>query len=125
MKTILLTFPDDKIRDRFIRLLKEQAEAMVGPVSQSQPEPEKRKSDSEMILRAIGSIKLDPPLKSDRERVVAIFVSGQKMTEGTLADLRKRFQQEVGSHSANVELRELRDGEWVTIQSRRQQRQQA
>lgn len=59
---------------------------------------------------------------SSGERVVALFVSGRKMVEGSLTELQQRFQQEVDSHSANVHLKELQDGEWVTIRSRTLQR---
>lgn len=81
-------------------------------------------NDGTIIKEALKTVKLDPPLKAAHERVVALFVSGRKMIEGTLAELQKRFKQEVDSHKANVQLKELRDGEWITIQSRTLQRQQ-
>ncbi len=56
---------------------------------------------------------------SDKQRLTTLFVSGQKMAEGNLVDMRKRFQQEVDSHSASVELREQRGDKWEVIQSRR------
>lgn len=56
---------------------------------------------------------------SDDQRAVALYVSGQKLIEGPLSDMKLRFKQEVDGHSGNVELREMRDGKWITIQSRR------
>jgi hypothetical protein len=114
MKTILISFNDDKDRDRFLQLLKGTLSALETNRSME--------VDVELMRSALASIRLDPPIKSDLERTAAVFVSGTKMAEGTLANMRQRFQQEIGSHSANVEVRELRDGEWIVIQTRRHQR---
>lgn len=123
VKTILLSFPDDKTRDRYLQLIKATADLMLAPENVEKSETTKR--DGEIIKAALGTIKLDPPIKQDHERIVAIFVTGQKMAEGTLTAMRLRFQQEIGSHSGSVELRELREGEWVTIQARRKQQLQS
>lgn len=121
MKTVLFSFPDDVTRDRFLRLIKSTYEPMLQNAGAT-PEDLSTKHNGEILKSALGTVRLDPPIKADHERVVALFVSGQKMVEGTLAEMRKRFQQEVDSHSAPVSLRELRDGSWVEIQARRLQR---
>lgn len=123
MKTALFTFADDKTRDKFFKLLKAASEEMVKPETLAR-DPSAM-ADGNIIMEGLRSVKLDPPLKAAHERVVALFVSGRKMLEGTLAELQKRFQQEVDSHKASVHLKELQDGEWVTIRSRTLQRQQA
>ncbi len=104
-----MSFADDVARDKFLKSLKEASTALAGTAGES-------------VLNALGTIRLDPPLKADHERTVALFVTGRKMEEGTLAQMRQRFQQECDSHSGSVELRELREGEWVSISSRRRQR---
>jgi hypothetical protein len=120
VKTVLFSFPNDKVRDQFLRLTKAAADTMLLPETIERDAT--ARSDGECLKNALGTVRLDPAIKADHERVVALFVSGQKMQEGSLAELRKRFQQECDSHKANVELRELREGEWVTIHSRRLQR---
>ena len=62
-------------------------------------------------------------IKEDKDRVVALFVSGQKIMEGLLPELNKRFSLEVGSHTASVEIKEQRGKEWVTIRKRMRKQQ--
>ncbi len=112
MKNLLLTFKDDKTRDDFLRLLHD----LTTRDTTAQME-------GELIKATLETARLNPALKSDHERVAAIFVSGKKMVEGTLSNMRQRFQQEVDSHKATVEIKELREGIWTTIQARRLQRQ--
>ena len=119
MTTTLFTFPSDKERDAFLRLL-----ADCAATAEQATTPEAI-ANGDIIRAALNTARVNVPIKEDHERVVALFISGKKIIEGSLSDLRRRFQQEVDSHSATVELRELRGGLWVTIQSRRQQRLQA
>lgn len=119
MKTVLLTFSDGETRDKFLKLLKETADYTGVPANQA-VDPRVAHNHA-LLTEALKTIRLDPPLKANHERTVALFVSGRKMSEGSLSDMQKRFQQEVDSHSASVTLKELREGEWVTISSRRQQ----
>ena len=120
MKTVLFSFADDKVRDRVLKTLKDVADTMI-----NNPPPgadvAQVKATGELILTTLSTARLDPSLRAEHERSVALFVSGRKMAEGQLADMRKRFQQECDSHKANVELKELKEGEWVTVQSRRLQ----
>jgi hypothetical protein len=104
VKSILITFADDVERDTFLMEAKE--------------------IDSEVISKALGTIKLDPPVKEDHERQCALFISGQKILEGNLSDLHVRFQQEIAVHSGSVVIKELRGGEWHEIRARRLQQQQ-
>lgn len=120
MPALLLTFKDGQTRDQFLKLLQEMADAMIS--SQQDDGYPTRRDNGELLRTTLRTIRLDPPLKADHERTVVLYVTGQKMTEGNLPDMRKRFQQEVDSHSGNVELREFREGGWTTIQARRLQR---
>ncbi len=119
MKTCLLTFPDDKARDRFLKLVKDASSDLAGAPTTNEVEAQAAVANGAILLNALKSVRLDPPIKTDQERIVALFVSNQKMAEGQLSDMRKRFQQECDSHKGSVELRELREGEWVVIASRR------
>lgn len=127
MKSALFTFADDKTRDKFFKLLKSHSDNLMQPLGVVTSDPEEAvtaMNNGNVIKEALKTVKLDPPLKAAHERVVALFVSGRKMLEGTLAELEKRFLQEVDSHKASVQLKELRDGEWTVIRSRTLQRQQ-
>lgn len=119
MKTCLLTFPDDKVRDKFLKLVKDASSNFAAAPTSNEVEAQAAVANGEVLLNALKSIRLDPPIKTDQERIVALFVSNRKMAEGQLADMRKRFQQECDSHKGTVELRELREGEWVVVASRR------
>lgn len=122
MKTVLFTFEDAEARDRFLAAVKGAADTMVA--SSDVPEGfEKREADGELILGTLNTAKFDPPTKEDHERQCSLWVSGEKLIEGSLSDMSKRFQQECASHSASVVLKEYRNGEWHDIRARRLQPQ--
>jgi len=110
-KTILFTFDNEDKRNQFITLMRQASSLLI--------KEENFKNFESIIKAALDTAKYDPSIKLDTERTVAIFVSGQKITEGSLPNMRRYFDQEVASHSANVELRELNNGTWKTIQSRK------
>ena len=118
VKTALFTFRDESQRSRFVKLLYQYATELEKINAESADGSE----DSVFLTQAIETMRLDPLIKSITERVATLFVSGRKLTEGMLSDMKKRFDQEIASHSANTELREWQDGEWKVIQSRRLQK---
>ena len=118
MKTALITFRDDSQSSRFVKLLYKYDTELEKINAESADGSE----DSVFLTQAIETMRLDPLIKSITERVATLFVSGRKLTEGMLSDMKKRFDQEIASHSANTELREWQDGEWKVIQSRRLQK---
>lgn len=121
-KTLLLTFDDQENRQKFMQVLQEAAATMTsedGPNVQNASEGwEQRKANGELIQKAVSTAVTDPPIKSDTDRICALFVSGKKLVDGNLADLNKRFELEVGSHSGSVEIREKRGDEWTTVRRR-------
>ena len=118
VKTALFTFRDESQRSRFVKLLYQYATELEKINVESADGSE----DSVFLTQAVETMRLDPLIKSITERVATLFVSGRKLTEGMLSDMKKRFDQEIASHSANTELREWQDGEWKVIQSRRLQK---
>lgn len=83
--------------------------------------------DSEKFLRFLESSN-DPIAKKALDNIsdsnsYSLWVSGRKMSEGTLPYMRRLFQQECASHSASVVLKEYHDGKWREINSRRVQSQ--
>lgn len=106
MKTLLFTFADDTERDKFLEMVRTM---------------EVNANDKEWFDKTLDSIRLDPPIKADHERQCAIWIGPDKLLEGSLADLNRRFDQEVASHSGSVVLKELRNGEWKIIRQRRLQ----
>jgi hypothetical protein len=120
LKTVLFTFEDDAARDQFLAAVQGAAETMVS--SSDVPEGfEGREAAGELILGTLNTAKFDPPIKEDHERQCSLWVSGEKLIEGNLSDMQKRFQQECSSHSASVVLKEYRGGEWHDIRARRLQ----
>lgn len=117
-KTALFTFGNESIRDRFIKLLRTTA----NDLSKSDDGDRDSGNDGIFLLQVLDGVRFDPPIKLDSERTASLFVAGKKLSEGMLSEMRRRFDQELASHSASVELRELREGEWVTIAQRRLQR---
>jgi len=99
MKTVLLSFEDEAQRDDFLAAM--------------------RKVESEVVKNSLSSIVLDPSIRDENERHCAVFVTGQKIIEGKFADMSLRFDQETSSHSGSVLLKELVQGEWKTIRTRR------
>jgi hypothetical protein len=120
VKSILFTFENDTDRDQFLQVVKEAADRMIKSDDVPDGYTERAKNGA-LIQKTLDTIKLDPPVKADHERQCGIWVSGQKLKEGPLDELNKMFNQEIAAHSANVELRELRGGDWNVIRSRRRQ----
>jgi hypothetical protein len=110
MKTVLFSFADDEIRDQFLGLLRDAAETIKEP-----------EDAADLIKGTLNTVVLDPPIKEDHERMVAIWITGQKMHEGPLSEMQRVFDQELGAHSGSVVMKELRGGEWLEIRARRQQ----
>jgi len=118
VKSILFTFKNEETRDQFLKTIGEAADQMV--LSDDIPDGyTERAKKGELIKKTLDTIKLDPPVKADHERQCGIWVSGQKLKEGSLDDLNKMFAQEIVSHSATVEIKELRGGSWTSIRSRK------
>lgn len=115
MKSVLLNFKDSQTRDKFVKAMHSIANLLIDNPNTEQ------KENGAIIKEAIDSVQYDPSIRSDEERLAGVFVSGQKMAEGNLQAMRIRFQQEIDSHSAGVELKEKRNGEWKPIQTRRKQ----
>jgi len=112
--TVLLTFNNHEKRDEFLAIVRTTADGLLASASGV--------DDGNLLMDTLKSLKLDPPIKTDQERIVALFVSGRKKSEGMLSDMQKQFALEAGSHSASVELKELRGGQWLVIQSRKFQK---
>jgi len=117
MKTILLTFENETERNEYISLLRNMAAYMISPPTKTVASSDV-KTNGELILKVLETVKFDPPVKSDSERLVALFVAGQKMQEGSLTELNKLFTQEITQHRGSVQIRELRDDKWVVIRQR-------
>ena len=103
---VLFTFPNDGDREKFF-------EAVHGLAV---------KSEDKFVLDVMNRVKRNVAVKTESERAVALYVGGKKICEGLLVEMRRRFNQEVASHSATVELKEHRDGRWAVIQTRKFQR---
>ncbi len=108
MKTLTLSFPDDKSRERYLQLVQKLGERLST-------------SDVELLAAARKTMQFDVAVEGGGV-AAAVFVTGVKMIEGSKAEMERRFQQEIGAHQADVELRELRGGEWINIRSRKRQR---
>jgi hypothetical protein len=109
MKTILLTFEDESQRDEYLKIVRTMAASLI-----SSGDPDSTK----LIVNTLDNVKFDPPVRSDSERQTALFVAGQKMTEGSLEELNKLFAQEITQHSGSVQIREMREGDWHIIRQR-------
>lgn len=120
--TLLLTFDDKNQRQKFIDIMDQLVFTTAnekGMNLQNQLEGwEERKKDGLFVESVIKNAIRDPQVKDESERIAALFVSGQKIMDGMIPELNKRFELEVGSHSGSVEIREKRGGEWVVIRRR-------
>lgn len=124
MSHILLTFENDTQSDQFIQIMRQITEQLLLDNCAV------LKTDVEFVQRAMDTstrtIPLPPPYQAkcactcqtETNPIRSLFVSGKKMAEGTLPEMRKRFQQEIIQHSGSVQIREMRDGKWYTIMQR-------
>lgn len=100
-KTVLFSFEDGQARENFMQFL--------------------TRNNSKYAAQALKNHTFDPPIKDDKYRECALFVSGTKIIEGTYPQMSLRFTQEVSSHSGNVELKEKVGEEWTVIRKRTKQ----
>ena len=125
--TLLFTFDNNDQRQKFIDMMNQLVFTLSNPNGKNLENKadgwEEREADGQFIEKVLTEIIKDPVIKEDKDRVVALFVSGQKIMEGLLPELNKRFSLEVGSHTASVEIREQRGEEWVTIRKRMRKQQ--
>lgn len=104
MERLTLEFKDKKSANRFVSIVNGWADHNEG-------------NDAMLVIDALKKSKRNPTGE------YALFVSGQRLVEGSLKDMNKRFDQEVGSHSASVEVREMTDKGWVKVRSRMRSQQ--
>lgn len=125
--TLLFTFDNNDQRQKFIDMMNQLVFTLSNPNGKNLENKtdgwEEREADGQFIEKVLTKIIKDPVIKEDKDRAVALFVSGQKIMEGLLPELNKRFSLEVGSHTASVEIREQRGEEWVTIRKRMRKQQ--
>lgn len=93
MPTILVTFSDDKGRDKFIESVKK-----------FNPNFDKQ-------------IKYDPVVLAETE-LAALFINNEKIVEGPLAVINQQFNNEINNHKLQTTIKKLVDGAWVPIRSR-------
>lgn len=105
-KNILFNFDDPTSRNDFYAILVKCTNLLEG-------------KDAVALTNAIERMTFDVELQNANGRNAAVYVSGTKIAEGLLPQMRQRFNSEIGSHSASVELRETRNGREVIVQSRR------
>lgn len=103
-KTILLTFENPEERDSFLSQLRNVDSNDV---------------DKTLINSILDTAVFDPQINVN-QHTTELYVSGKKICDGTRSHIQKLFDQEIISHSANVEMRELKaDGTWKIIMSRK------
>lgn len=110
-QTILMTFATDTDRDAFLAAVRHDSDERL--------EADPEEPTGLLYKDALASVKLNPPIKSQEDRVAALFVAGQKLSEGPLAQVMRSFDSEIAAHKATVEIRELINGEWQQIRIRR------
>ena len=71
-----------------------------------------------LCTKVIPTAVLDPQVRSESDKLVALFISGKKMSEGPISTISKMFKTETQAHSANVQIKEMVDGKWRTIRQR-------
>lgn len=123
--TLLLTFDNNDQRQKFIDLVDEivftTADENGKNIQNNLPGWEERRDNGLFIQDVMKNAIKDPLIKDESERVGSLFVSGQKILDGLIQDLNKRFELEVASHSGSVEIKEKRGDEWIVVRRRMKQ----
>lgn len=110
-KTLLLSFDDSERMQTFVRNIENLVDKARG-------EGSIRTESIELILGTLDKSVQNPPIKTDDERICSLFVCGEMVNRGCLADLNKKFDHEIGLHSGSVEIREDTGNGWVVLRSR-------
>lgn len=109
MPTILYTFNTEEDRTAFMSLV-----SSCIHLAESLP-----KNQHEDLIKVVTSSILDPDIRGVNESNSRVFVSGMMVYEGLHKDAIARFESEVVTHSAKVELKSYKAGKWTTVRLRR------
>lgn len=114
MPSILLTFENQEQHDEFLQIIAQLTECLDATAD--------TKSQAELMTKvmstATGVVPDSHQCKCDLNEKHALFISGKKMTEGSLPELQKLFKREVTQHSGSVEVRVYREGKWRPVMQR-------
>ena len=134
MPSLILTFENDSQRDEFIQLSQELTTQYASSDDTIQQE---RLQKTTLLLKTFNTVvaihdpsptavptcgtcstcsTCDCPTTHNEKH--ALFVSGKKMTEGTLPEMHKLFKQEIDQHSGSVQVRVFRDNAWTAVMQR-------
>ncbi len=109
MHTILYTFSRPEDRDAFAELV-----SIAVHLSSTHPEHQ-----LDAFIEAVKTSVLDPEVRGINESNSRVYVGNMMVYEGLHKDAVARFESEVATHSAKVELRSYKQGKWVAVRSRR------
>ncbi len=109
--SLLLSFANPEKMDEFLQ-------AIEKCIDKARDEALLNNESIGFILQTFSESVVDPPLKRDDERMCSLFVCGEMVHRGFLADLHKRFEHEVSLHSGSVEIREDTGNGWKVLRSR-------
>lgn len=116
--TLLFTFEDNTSKEKFTRAVNKYLTLLT----KSNKIADLTTADIMSFQKALSEAQHDPEISTDANRTYTLYVSGRKFTEGKLAEMKKKFRQEIDAHSGSVELRIQENGKWKSVLSRKLQK---
>lgn len=115
MHTVLYTFEDAKSRDSFMSAIEALSKSELGP-----EEVIEGMSSLQSTSAKLKASKKDPEVLTAENSLTRVYVANQIIFEGKHVEAVRRFEQEIASHSAKVELKKYNGEAWTTSRIRRQ-----
>jgi hypothetical protein len=123
MHSILYTFDDAETRDKFASYI---GTFVNFTMAESQDWSDRTCSAGlpsdqliEKMIKSVANATKDPEIKGANETTSRVFVGNKLVYEGMHKEASARWESEVVSHSAKVELKSYKAGAWKTIRIRK------
>jgi hypothetical protein len=77
-----------------------------------------QRSKIKIATTALTKMDLKPPIRGRDETPVSLFIGSERIQDGPLSLIKKRFAEEISAHSGPVTIRELKDKKWRIVHRR-------
>lgn len=118
MFTVLYTFDDAKSRDTFMAAVNNLL-TNAGGQELAPEEVVDNISNIQSVSHSFKAARKDPEILTVENSLTRIYVANKIIFEGKHTDAVRRFEQEVASHSAKVEMKKYNGEAWIVSRIRR------
>ena len=119
MHSILYTFDDAETRDKFASYISTFVNFTMAESQDWSDQDLPSDKLIENMIKSVANATKDPEIKGVNETTSRVYVGNKMVYEGMHKEASARWESEVVSHSAKVELKSYKAGAWKTIRIRK------